>query len=120
MVKINLTPLEPRDFPFASDSARMRFGGAASQYISGGPFVNTPKSRGGNDELESRGGGDAVIGGFDRDTASYAHAPAAVTASLANPAGNSGDATGDSYSSIENLAGSRFADRLTATISSTA
>jgi hypothetical protein len=44
---------------------------------------------------------------------SYDTASAAVTANLASPIKNKGDATGDSYSSIENLRGSNFSDNLT-------
>ena len=36
-----------------------------------------------------------------------------VTANLANAAANTGDAAGDTYTSIENLTGSAFADTLT-------
>src|SRR6185312_12701614 len=85
----------------------------ANQYISGGPFVDTLNGRGGNDALEGRGGADSLIGGFGIDAASYLHAATGVKASLANPAINTGDAAGDSYTTLENLTGSRFADRLT-------
>jgi len=47
------------------------------------------------------------------DTASYATAAAGVVANLAAPAGNAGEAAGDTYGSIENLTGSGFADTLT-------
>ena len=67
----------------------------------------------GDDVLEGRGGRDTLIGDSGQDTASYLHAPAAVVANLASPHKNTGDARGDTYSSIERLEGSRFNDRLT-------
>jgi Ca2+-binding RTX toxin-like protein len=47
------------------------------------------------------------------DTVSYELAHAGLTANLAKPAGNTGDAKGDTYNSIENLRGSAFNDKLT-------
>ncbi len=99
-------------FGRAPDTARTRRGSTADQYISGGPFHDTLKGLRGNDVLEGRGGADILIGGVKNDAASYLHAPAGVKASLANPDGNTGDAKGDSYTSIENLIGSKFADKL--------
>jgi len=99
-------------FGRAPDTARTRRGSTADQYISGGPFNDTLKGLRGNDVLEGRGGADILIGGVKNDAASYLHAPAGVKASLANPDGNTGDAKGDSYTSIENLIGSKFADKL--------
>jgi hypothetical protein len=99
-------------FGRAPDTARTRIGSAASQYISGGAFDDTLDGREGRDELEGRGGADDLFGRADADTAFYLHAPAGVTVSLANPAINTGDAVGDSYTSIENLTGSRLNDTL--------
>jgi serralysin len=53
-----------------------------------------------------------LIGGADIDTASYSGATAGVVASLANAAINTGFAAGDTYNSVENLAGSKFDDSL--------
>ncbi|WP_335727718.1 M10 family metallopeptidase [Rhizobium etli] len=66
----------------------------------------------GNDVLFGGTGGDRLVGGTGADTASYETARAAVVVNLANSAGNTGDAAGDSYSSIESLTGSTFADTL--------
>lgn len=60
--------------------------------------------------LTGGGGADQLIGGDGNDMASYATATAGVVASLADPSANLGDALGDTYSSIENLTGSDFAD----------
>lgn len=81
---------------------------------------NTLDGGAGNDVLEGLGGSDVLIGGLGNDTASYRHAGAGVVASLTRnedfAAGTAitqtEDATGDSYSSIENLEGSAFADTL--------
>jgi serralysin len=66
----------------------------------------------GNDLLTGGSGADALIGGTGTDTASYAAATKGITASLAKSSANTNDAKGDTYSSIENLTGSRYADSL--------
>lgn len=68
---------------------------------------------GGDDVLEGGLGGDAMIGGAGQDTASYAAATAGVMANLARQNATTGEAAGDSYKGIENLAGSAFDDHLT-------
>lgn len=68
--------------------------------------------RGGNDVLSGGPGGDELIGGPGRDLASYVDARAGVRADLGMPGSNTGDAMGDSYTSIEGLVGSRLPDRL--------
>ncbi len=99
-------------FGRAPDAAVTRSGSAAAQYISGGAFADTLSGLDGKDRLEGRAGPDKLDGGDGSDTASYAHAPTAVRASLASPGANTGDAAGDKYLSIENLEGSRFGDKL--------
>jgi Ca2+-binding RTX toxin-like protein len=100
-------------FGRAPDGPRTRVGSAAGQYISGGAFVDSLSGLGGNDALEGRGSADALRGGTGNDTVTYLHAPSGVIANLASPGGNTGHAAGDTYTSIENLTGSRFADTLT-------
>ena len=91
-----------------SDFGDTLIGDAGDNIISGGT---------GDDILEGMGGADQLIGGVGVNTASYEHSPdqgagMGVTASLLAPAGNTGDATGDTYSDIQNLIGSAFDDTL--------
>jgi len=67
----------------------------------------------GNDTLLGGAGADTLNGGLGIDTASYSDATAGVTANLANSLLNTGDAAGDTFSSIENLTGSSLDDSLT-------
>ena len=66
----------------------------------------------GNDTLMGGAGADYLSGGSGSDRASYASASKAVIVSLSNPAINSGDAKGDTFSSIEHLTGSNYDDAL--------
>ncbi len=66
----------------------------------------------GNDQLGGGAGADRLNGGAGRDIVFYWDAPGAVTADLAAPGANRGDAAGDSYVAIEDLFGSGFADTL--------
>jgi Ca2+-binding RTX toxin-like protein len=100
-------------FGRAPDAAVSRIGSAAGQYISGGAFADSLAGGDGNDVLEGRAGGDSLKGGGGSNTASYVHAAAGVKASLAAPGNNTGVAKNDTYSNIQNLEGSGFADNLT-------
>ncbi|WP_331376607.1 M10 family metallopeptidase C-terminal domain-containing protein [Sinorhizobium chiapasense] len=87
-------------------------GSRFADVLGGNAYVNILKGGDGNDILIGGLGADQLHGGNGSDTASYATAAAGVVASLGDPTGNMGDAKGDSYSTIENLIGSNYADRL--------
>jgi Ca2+-binding RTX toxin-like protein len=89
-------------------------------YTLNNPGNNVLNGGNGNDVLEGRGGADLLNGGSGFDFASYESSPAAVTVRLPGVGSDSqtaiatgGDATGDTFSSIEGLIGSKFADHLT-------
>lgn len=88
-------------------------GNTGGNNIKGGAGVDTLDGGAGNDTLNGGTSGDKLIGGSGTDTATYSAATAGVTASLTNAAINTGEAAGDTYSSIENLFGSAFGDKLT-------
>jgi len=87
-------------------------GGAGKDYLAGGHGDDTLSGGAGDDLLEGGPGADHLNGGDGVDAAGYATSLAGVQASLDRPEGNTGDAAGDSYSGIENLLGSAYADRL--------
>ncbi|HZS57289.1 MAG TPA: hypothetical protein VFA65_23010, partial [Bryobacteraceae bacterium] len=58
------------------------------------------------------GGGDHLIGGAFLDSAAYILSTQGIVANLKNPGSNTGEAAGDTYSSIEGLIGSNFNDTL--------
>ncbi|WP_183928555.1 M10 family metallopeptidase, partial [Rhizobium mongolense] len=95
--------------------------GSGNDKVIGNEMTNTLWGNAGNDSLDGGAGNDWLIGGAGADqlvggsgvdTASYATATAGVKVSLLNSSVNTGDAAGDSYSSIENLRGSSRADTL--------
>lgn len=88
------------------------YGFAGNDKLDGGAGNDTLDGSTGNDALTGGAGADTLIGGSGVDTASYATAKVAVRASLADRSVNTNDAAGDIYSSIENLLGSNFNDRL--------
>lgn len=76
---------------------------------------------GGNDTLAGGLGADALDGGADTDTVSYAASNAGVSIFLGFGGGMAGGhAEGDTLSSIENLIGSAWHDRLSAFAGATA
>ena len=89
-----------------------RTGTDIGQTIFGGHLDDTLNGMGGNDRLDGGAGADTLIGGAGTDTADYRHASAGVVANLAT-GGTGGEADGDTYTSIERLLGSDFADSLT-------
>ena len=66
----------------------------------------------GNDTLDGGAGGDTLDGGAGTDAVDYSSSNAAVDAQLWNNSASGGYAAGDSFTSIENLIGSSYADNL--------
>ena len=87
-------------------------GGAGHDALYGETGADRLDGGDGDDRLVGGAGADTLIGGAGQDSAYYDNAHAGVTASLADPSVNTGDAAGDTYSSIENVIGSRFDDVL--------
>jgi Ca2+-binding RTX toxin-like protein len=67
----------------------------------------------GNDTLHGGIGADILNGEDGFDKADYRYSAEAVTVNLSTDSATGGDAEGAPFSSIENLAGSRFNDILT-------
>ena len=88
-------------------------GNALANSIVGSAGADTLDGGDGNDVLIGGGGADRLVGGAGIDTASYATASGGVWAVLTgSPNSQGGDAAGDSYVGVENLAGSAFDDVL--------
>lgn len=96
-----------------SSGADTIFGTSGSQTLDGGRGNDFLAGGAGNDTLIGGAGADKLLGGRGSDTVSYATATKGVVANLSTPSLNTNDAKGDTYSLVENLAGSRYADRLT-------
>jgi Ca2+-binding RTX toxin-like protein len=97
-------------------------GGAGNDLLIGNAVANVLTGGSGNDALSGLGGDDTLVGGLGNDsldgglgadTASYSGSNAGVTVNLASGASVGDHAQGDTFSSIENLTGSPFADALT-------
>ncbi|MDX0573809.1 hypothetical protein GOD68_26700 [Sinorhizobium medicae] len=87
-------------------------GNALANVIAGGGGNDAISGNDGNDILIGGAGADRIYGGNGTDTANYNAASAAVAVNLVSPSTNTGEAAGDTFSSIENISGSRFHDRL--------
>jgi Ca2+-binding RTX toxin-like protein len=95
-------------------------GGQGDDYMLGGSGADLLNGGAGNDTLEGGTGGDILIGGVGEDTVVYSQSFAGIrvnlrfgASALDTPSGSEG--SGDSFESIENVIGSRFADIITGT-----
>jgi Ca2+-binding RTX toxin-like protein len=88
------------------------FGDSSGDYLYGEDGTDTLSGGSSNDVLNGGAGADTLIGDTGSDWASYSTAIAGVKAYLSAPGSNTGDALGDTYTSIENLSGSKFSDAL--------
>jgi Ca2+-binding RTX toxin-like protein len=83
-----------------------------ADHLTGDAGANSLAGGAGQDTLDGGAGDDTLDGGVGLDWARYADAPSAVTVNLA--AGTAtGGAGNDTLLLVENVGGSRFADRLT-------
>lgn len=97
----------------SGDSGSNRLlGGNGSDFLAGGGGDDTLVGWDGDDILASGNGHDAMDGGNGNDIASYELAQAGVLVDLAGISPNTGEATGDTYISVENIRGSDFNDTL--------
>ncbi len=94
-------------------AANRLLGEAGTDYLDGRGGADSLEGGTGNDTLVGGAGADALDGGVgDRDLASYWTAATGLRAVLLAPAGNTGDAAGDTYVGIEDLGGTGFSDVL--------
>ena len=93
-------------------SADVLDGTSLDDEINGLAGDDTLNGNGGDDKLNGGAGADALDGGAGTDTASYAGASAGVTVHMGDLAQNTGDALGDTFTSIENLEGSDHNDTI--------
>jgi Ca2+-binding RTX toxin-like protein len=87
-------------------------GGNGADILTGDGGANWLKGLGSDDILQGGAGADTLDGGSGYNFASYYNAGAGVSASLKNPAQNTGEAVGDVYLAIQGLQGSNYGDTL--------
>lgn len=93
------------------DSIENLIGSAFNDFLYGSYGQNHLTGLAGNDTLVGKGAADVLDGGVGSDTVSF-DSSGAVRADLLVSSNNTGDAKGDVYISIENLAGSSASDIL--------
>ena len=82
--------------------------------LRGGDFNDTLTGNGALNYLEGGLGADSLNGGASVDGVLYFRSPAGLTVDLSNSANNTGEAAGDTFTSIEIIVGSPFNDILRA------
>ena len=108
----NLGGSNHNDILLGDRGANAIFGHDGNDDLFGREGNDTLSGGGGRDRLIGGAGADAMDGGAGIDEAAYWFANGSVTADLQDSSKNKGFAAGDTYTSIENLAGSRHNDRL--------
>ena len=108
----NLSGGAGADTLYGDQAANVISGGSGNDWLRGRGGDDTLLGGDGDDVLAGGAGADLLDGGAGQDRAQYYMSRQGLVADLANPAANTGIAAGDSYISIEDLAGSRFSDTL--------
>ncbi len=88
------------------------FGSSFNDQLTGNGGNNELYGWDGNDTLKGGGGADIINGGNGVDTVDYVISSEGVYVDLTNGAGLFGEAAGDTYTLIENVNGSGYADTL--------
>jgi serralysin len=102
-----------------NDANNELYGLNGDDILKGGGGADGIAGDSGDDILKGGGGADYLEGGDGNDTADYSNAPAwidgytGVSVNLLTNQGYYGDAGGDTFSGIENITGSAYADALT-------
>jgi Ca2+-binding RTX toxin-like protein len=112
-LRVVISGEEGDDVLAGNDVAEIYYGGAGSDVLRGAGGDDRMFGEAGNDRFDSGLGADQLDGGEGVDTADYRTSDEAVQADLLMCYGLGGDAEGDTFTSIENLAGSHFGDVLT-------
>ena len=95
-----------------SDFADVLVGNATDNRLHGGQGDDLLVGGGGNDSFKGDAGADRFDGGIGTDTADYAGSFSAVTVNLQAGVGTAGDALGDRFTSIENVIGTFYNDKI--------
>ncbi|MCA0257005.1 MAG: cadherin domain-containing protein, partial [Proteobacteria bacterium] len=111
----NITGSAHDDVLTALSTGSLLSGGAGDDTLTGGAGDDTLLGGSGADLLEGREGADTIDGGSGNDTVTYASSSLGVTVDLTLSTAqiSDGDAAGDVITSVENVIGSAFDDRLT-------
>jgi len=96
------------DTLMADDNVNTLFGGGSNDVLFGLGGADTLYGEEGDDSLFGGLGGDALVGGNGFDYARYDFASAGVAVFMFDMTSNTGDAAGDTYSSIDGIIGTNF------------
>jgi Ca2+-binding RTX toxin-like protein len=94
------------------EAATAGTGNAEANTLIGNKLANILEGAAGADTIDGRGGADIMSGGEGIDTLSYGSSSAGVLINLGNGQASGGDAEGDTFTGLEDLFGSSFADAL--------
>ncbi len=108
----NLAGSAHADILGGDNGANTVSGNDGNDWLFGADGIDTLQGGNGNDVLEGGAGADALVGGAGVDVASYRNATTGIVLDLVHPANNTGDAQGDSLSTIENIWGTEYNDTI--------